>query len=248
VRSTLVVIAIALAAGAADPQQDRAVFRAGVDVLTVEASVLDGDGRPVGDLTPKDFIVTIDGQPRTVRGARFYDNGEIASITHAGDALPTGPVTNGADDGRIVVFVADRDSIAPGGERVLFEAAGSLLDALRPADASGVLELPGSATDLTRDGARTRAALMRITGSRPATMQSRDYNISWDEALAYERKDSQTIARVSSAGMRRSRMNVKIARPSRASSNANARTCDSRATTCETPALLNWRRTRSKCG
>jgi VWFA-related protein len=196
VRSTLVVIAIALAAGAADPQQDRAVFRAGVDVLTVEASVLDGDGRPVGDLTPKDFIVTIDGQPRTVRGARFYDNGEIASITHAGDALPTGPVTNGADDGRIVVFVADRDSIAPGGERVLFEAAGSLLDALRPADASGVLELPGSATDLTRDGARTRAALMRITGSRPATMQSRDYNISWDEALAYERKDSQTIARV----------------------------------------------------
>ena len=194
-RSALVVISFALAAGA-DPRQDRASFRAGVDVLTVEAAVLDGDGNPVSDLTPKDFTVTIDGKPRTVRGARFYDNGELASITHAGDAPATGAVTNAADDGRIVVFVVDRDSIAPGGERAIFEAAGSLLDALRPSDASGVLELPGTATDLTRDRARTRAALMRVTGSRPTMMQSRDYHLTWDEALAYERKDSQTIAGV----------------------------------------------------
>ena len=172
------------------------MFRTGIDVLTVEASVLDGNGQPVGDLAPRDFIVTVDGKPRVVRDARFYDNGGIASITHSGEAPATAPVTNAADDGRIVVFVVDRDSIAPGGEKAILESASSLLDGLGPADASGVLELPGSATDLTRDHQRVRTALMRITGSRPPTMRSRDYNISWDEALAYERRDAMTIERV----------------------------------------------------
>jgi VWFA-related protein len=195
VRTALVVASLALAASTADRQQP-ASFRGGVDVLTVEASVLDGDGKPVADLTAKDFILTIDGKPRTVRAARFYDNGEIASITHSDEAPAAAPVTNSTDDGRIVVFVVDRDSIAAGAERAIFESAATLLDRLRPGDASGVLELPGAATDLTRDHRRVRAALMRITGSRPAMMQSRDYNMTWDEALAYERKDTQTIARV----------------------------------------------------
>jgi len=33
-------------------------FRTGVELITVEASVLDGDGRPVADLGPDDFVVT----------------------------------------------------------------------------------------------------------------------------------------------------------------------------------------------
>jgi hypothetical protein len=94
------------------------------------------------------------------------------------------------------VFVVDRDSIAPGNEKVVVEAAASVLDGLGAADAAGVLELPGSVTDLTRDHARVRAALLRLTGSRPTTPMSRDYNITWEEALGYERRDPMTIARV----------------------------------------------------
>jgi VWFA-related protein len=195
-RGHLVIGLIAVAATATLAQQPAPSFRAGIDIITLEAAVLDGDGKPISDLTIADFNVTVGGKPRRVREARFHDGGAIESIAHTDDPPLTAPVTNATDGGRIVVFVVDRDSIAPGGERAIFESATALLDGLRPADASGVLALPGSSTELTRDHARVGAALMRMTGSRPTTMMSRDYNISWDEALAYERRDQMTMARV----------------------------------------------------
>lgn len=181
---------------AQEEQQSQPVFRSGIDVFTLEASVLDKDGKPISDLKTEDFIVTVGGKPRHVRDSRYYNNGAIDSITHAGDPPPTAPVRNSDDGGRIVVFAIDRDSIAPGSERAILESATSLLNGLGPSDASGVFELPGSSIQLTRDHARVRAALMRITGSRPTTMKWLDYNLAWDEALAYERRDTMTIQRV----------------------------------------------------
>ena len=92
---------------------------------------------------------------------------------------------NSSEDGRIVVFVVDRDSIAPGNEKVVLEAATTVLDGLGPADAAGVLSLPGRPTDLTRNHARVRTALIAVDGRRGRRIpQSRDYNITWDEAIA----------------------------------------------------------------
>jgi hypothetical protein len=50
-------------AAVAAPQQPTPVFRSGVDLLTVQASVIDKDGRPVRDLQTSDFTVTVNGQP-----------------------------------------------------------------------------------------------------------------------------------------------------------------------------------------
>jgi len=177
-------------------QQPQPVFRSGIDVFSVEASVLDKDGKPISDLKTDDFTVTVGGKLRHVRDSRYYNNGVIESITHAGDPPMSATVRNSDAGGRIVVFAIDRDSIAPGSERAILESATSLLDGLGPSDASGVFELPGSSTELTRDHARVRAALMRITGSRPTMMKWQDYNLAWDEALAYERRDEMTIERV----------------------------------------------------
>src|SRR5258708_9520850 len=47
-------------------------FRSGRDVLTVNASVRDGSGRPLTDLQAADFVVRVDGQPRTVLTARMF--------------------------------------------------------------------------------------------------------------------------------------------------------------------------------
>jgi hypothetical protein len=61
------VIAVILGRAAMDgsPQQAPApTFRSGRDILTIDAAVRDKDGRPVTDLQPSDFVVTIDGQPR----------------------------------------------------------------------------------------------------------------------------------------------------------------------------------------
>lgn len=192
----VLVVAMALTATTSAQPPQAPTFRSGVDVLTVEASVLDRDGKPIADLTAADFTVTLDGKTRKVRDLKFFSDGGAETVTTAADPVVPGPATNGSEDGRIVVFVVDRDSIAPGNEKVVFEAAGTVLDGLGPADAAGLVELPGSAIDLTRDHARVRAALMRLTGSRPTTKGSREYEISWDEALAYDRNDKLTIARV----------------------------------------------------
>jgi hypothetical protein len=190
------IIVVALGASLAAQQPQAPTFRTGVDVLTVEASVLDRDGKPITDLMAGDFTVTLDGKPRRVRDLRFFSDGGADTVTSAAESTVPGPAINGGEDGRIVVFVVDRESIVPGNEKVVFESAAAVLDGLGPADAAGVLELPGSSTDLTRDHARVRAALQRLTGSRPTVKGSREYEISWDEALAYDRNDKLTIARV----------------------------------------------------
>ena len=195
-RVTLAItIALTITVSAQQPQTP--VFRAGVDVLTVQASVLDRNGKPIIDLTPGDFTVTLDGKPRHVRDARFYGDGgaEVVAVARAESIVP-GPVTNRREDGRIVVFVVDRDSIAPGNEKVVLEAASTVIDGLGPADAIGVLSLPGDRTELTRNPILAKMALSRLTGARPRIPQSREYNITWDEALGYEHRDPLTIARV----------------------------------------------------
>ena len=69
------VIAVILGRAAMDgsPQQAPApTFRSGRDILTIDAAVRDKDGRPVTDLQPSDFVVTIDGQPRRVLAAALF--------------------------------------------------------------------------------------------------------------------------------------------------------------------------------
>ena len=194
-RAAIFALVLALATTVAAQQPQTPIFRAGIDVLTVEASVLDRNGKPVIDLAPGDFTVTIDGKPRRVRDARFYGDGNTEVVTRPESPVP-GPVTNTSEDGRILVFVIDRDSIAPGNEKVVLDAATTVVDGLGPADAAGVLSLPGGTVDLTRNRVLVKMALSRMTGSRPRLPQSRDYNITWDEAIGYERRDPMVIARV----------------------------------------------------
>ena len=69
-----------MAATAAGTAQ-QPTFRSGVDLVTVDAAVLDGDGRPVPALRAEDFRVEVDGRPRRIVSAQFVDLSE--SIEHA---------------------------------------------------------------------------------------------------------------------------------------------------------------------
>ena len=95
------------------------------------------------------------------------------------------------------MFVVDRDSIKKGSEKALLESSTAILDALSPADAVGVLSIPVGGVDPTRDHARVRDELKRISGTQPASVGGvLDRNITWDEALDFERGDKTTMARV----------------------------------------------------
>lgn len=60
------VCALASPAARQDPQQPRPVFRAGVDAVQLEVTVLDADRHPVHELTAKDFTVLEDGKPQQI--------------------------------------------------------------------------------------------------------------------------------------------------------------------------------------
>jgi VWFA-related protein len=173
------------------PQPPAPAFRSRVDLLTVQASVMDKDGRPVRDLQAADFSVAVDGQPRKVVFARFSGasaTGVYAPATAA--AASVGGTT--AVPGRLVMFVVDRDTIRPGAEKALLTTSASVLDALTPADAAGVLGLPTGGLKPTRDHQRVRDALSEMTGTMPGV--SWRWTITWAEAEGIERGDKQMLA------------------------------------------------------
>jgi VWFA-related protein len=171
-------------------------FRAGVDLLTLQTSVVDKSGVPVADLQPSDFTVRVDGQPRTVLFARFYRATDM--MTGAATPAVAAPASNTATSGgRVVVFVVDRDSIRSGSERPFLDSAAKLLDALTPADAVGLVGIPTGTVELTRDHTRVREQLLKMTGTEPRLMVGDERTITWNEAYAIaDQRDANVRAMV----------------------------------------------------
>jgi len=90
--------------------------------------------------------------------------------------------------------VIDRDSMRPGSGREALETAASLVEQLSPPDAVGVVSFPGRPVELTRDHNAAAAAIRAMTGTAPKMAWT--HMISWEEALAFERRDKLTISRV----------------------------------------------------
>jgi len=169
-------------------------FRAGVDILSLEASVVDDRGQPVANLQPSDFVAKVDGKPRRVISASFY--GAVPATTIESMAPPLADVPGHASNqttafGRTVVLVIDQESIRSGSGRTLLDTASRLLDALSPADAVGLLGLPGIYVELTRDHERVRQALAKIAGTEPRPPW--EYYVSIEEAIAIVDRNDQQV-------------------------------------------------------
>jgi VWFA-related protein len=168
-------------------------FRSRVDLIRLDVGVLDSDGRPVRDLRADDFVVRIDGVPRRVSLAQFYgpDDGPRPAASDA----PVSVATNGtAQPGRVIVLVADLESITPGAEKPILETAAALLDRLSAADAVGLLTLPGRSVELTRDHAKVRDALLGLRGA--GTPPAFGYTMTVREAEAFRLGDQRITAEV----------------------------------------------------
>lgn len=187
------VFAVAVCLTTAAQQQPGPAFRSGVDLLTVQASVLDKDGRPVRDLQASDFTVTVNGQPRKVVFARFNGTDATGVYAPSSGTPPTATSVGAvAPVGRLVMFVVDRDTIRTGNEKALLGAGTTVLDALSTADAVGLLGLPTGGVKPTREHQRVRAAFNEMTGTMPPVAWR--WHISWAEAEGIERGDKQMLA------------------------------------------------------
>ena len=84
------LIAVASAQQAPPPQQPQApVFRGGVELVALDVTVVDRDGKPVTGLKPEDFVVTLAGQVRPVRSFDYATFG----ATPASEAVATSRAT-----------------------------------------------------------------------------------------------------------------------------------------------------------
>jgi VWFA-related protein len=175
----------------------RQVFRSGIDLVTVDAIVLDRQGKPVTDLTAPDFIVTAGKQQRKVKSAEFVAISTArpaASAATAVDADPVASVTSnvGLPESRSFLIVVDIDQINVGDGRVAMRAMSDFVSSLGQNDLAGVVAFPYGRprVDLSRDRAPLRQAMGLIVGAS----QQRHDAMSVGEAASIEMGDKSVLS------------------------------------------------------
>jgi VWFA-related protein len=179
------------------------VFRAGVELLSVDVTAVDGNGRQVMDLGAADFAVEVDGKPRQVATAEYVRSvdpfrviGEPHKVAVVDETFFTSNA-KGAPRGRLIVLLVDQGNIRTGSARAAMFNAKKFVDTLTPEDRVAVIAVPGPGemVDFTTNHDRVREALLRIVGQ--ASPHRTRFNISITEALAlYMNADVQRATEV----------------------------------------------------
>ena len=156
------------AALAAQTAQQSPTFRAGVDLIEVDVTVVDGDSYPITDLQASDFVVTIDGESRRVAQAQYVSLQPPAASERvappAAEEIFSSSNTDQAP-GRLVLIAVDEESILFGEGRHVMRAAGEFVDSLHPADRVGLAAIPhGVHIDFTSDHDRVRREVESLSG------------------------------------------------------------------------------------
>ena len=146
-----------------------AVFRSGVELVTVDVGVVDRQGTPLKGLGPADFTITVAGQPRRVVSAQYVDvasarpkGAAAATISPAAAAISS---NEGLGIGRMFVFVVDQNTLEPGNVRHVARAATRFLSELSFVDRSSLVLMPaGPNIDFTWSHDRVQEALQRVIG------------------------------------------------------------------------------------
>ena len=207
-RRALTAVAISLswtAAGplAQQPAQQRPSFKTGVELVTVDFSVVDSKGQAVPDLRADEVVIKIDGQPRPISSLTFLGDaggGRVTSSDTAtattADSPPTAVSSNTeSSDGRLIVLAVDVGHIHSGGAFILKRAVGALLERLRPADRIALVTIPqGPGVEFTSEHARISANVGKLAGNYDPKVGT--YNIAVTEAFAIENGDTGTLRAV----------------------------------------------------
>ena len=136
-------------------------FRVAVDVVAVDVQVIDRAGRPVPDLGPEKFSVTINGRRRRVVSAERIgiDGVDKGVVTSSGPSV--------ASTGRVIVLAVDCISFDATGSRGVIQAARQFVQTLLPEDFIGLSAYPnGARVDPTRDHGAVLRALDTVVGQR----------------------------------------------------------------------------------
>ncbi len=142
-------------------------YKGGVDLVRVDAYVVDRDGRPVPGLAPKDFQVTVDGKPRKVVSADF-----VKLTTPRAAAGEGGPVGPGVRPGPAIRAGGGSEQHPAGRHACGRPAAQRFLKQLSPDDQVSLLVIPaGGDSRFTTDHASV-ARRLEVLGGAAASFRS----------------------------------------------------------------------------
>ena len=204
--ASVVVSGQAPQAPAGQPQKP--VFRTGVDLLSVDATVVDRDGRQVIDLAPGEFVVEVDGKPRPVVSAEYVKLVDDTPVPVGTRRVATAPPpadpffssnARAVSVGRLIVLLVDEGNIRTGMGRDVMRSAVKFVDGLSPNDRVALVAIPrGAVVDFTTDHEKVREGLLATVG-RASPYKGRFYMSLSEAFAAYEHSDSmlrnQLIAR-----------------------------------------------------
>jgi VWFA-related protein len=186
-----------------DPKPQVPVFRAGVELVSVDITALDSNGRQVTDLTAAELAVEIDGDKRQVSTVEYIRSADPLRVIGAPRKVEVPDETfsssnaKGAPSGRLIVLLVDQGNIRTGAARSSMNSAKKFVDTLTPEDRVSVIAIPspGELVDFTTNHDRVREALLRVVGTADP-LKSR-YNLSITEAMAiYLHSDAQMATEV----------------------------------------------------
>jgi VWFA-related protein len=178
------------------------VFRTGVELLTVDATVVDRDGKQITDLTPTEFEVSVDGDERPVVSAEYVKLVDDTPIPVGARRPPTVKPdpdaaffsTNARTlmPGRHILLLVDQGNIRVGQGRLVMRSAVKFVDGLSPADRVAMVAIPqGQLVDFTTEHERVREALLATVGL--ASPFKGRYHISLSEAIATVEHSDATL-------------------------------------------------------
>ncbi|MGE0812810.1 MAG: VWA domain-containing protein [Vicinamibacterales bacterium] len=155
------------------PEGQTPVFRTGVEIVRLDARVLDGAGRPVKDVRQDEVTVLENGQPRPVVFFQHVDEPDAPYVEVASRTIGSEVSTNrGAPRGHLYVLVFDQQHITAGNEqRARLAAERFLRSRIRPGDRVALAAFPGPGPRLTfsADVERAIAELPKIRGNLERT-------------------------------------------------------------------------------
>ena len=180
-------------------QQQTPSFRAGVEALPIDVTVVNGRGEPVRDLIASDFAVRIDGKPRRILSAQWIASTDERK-TPGTAPLPDGYASNEqAAGGRLIVLVIDQPHIPFGEMRPMRTAIEAFIDRLSSSDRVAIVGFGASAksTSFLSDREQLKQALARLPGQQQHVGSGTgSHDLGLATALAIDRNDEQALREV----------------------------------------------------
>jgi VWFA-related protein len=169
------------------PQLPRPQYDTRVDLILVDVTVVDGQGRPVEGLTPADFKVWVDGRARRIQTAQFITPSAAEPDMPPPPPAPAVSSNQASARGRTFMLVVDEGNLSMADTRGLDQPLAKFFAGLAPGDRVGLVTIPmgGPRVDCTTDVGRVRRAVARIAGmgSLPTVSQ---HNVGLVEAFLYD--------------------------------------------------------------